>query len=369
MIMKIVDLSIVIVGLLFCIILFYRFPRLSKKQNGQEEAGFLLSVIIPVRNEEKNIANLLSDLKKQTIAQFEVIVVDDMSTDHTYEVAKSFDVNVVKIEDKPDDWLGKSWACQKGAEAARGQMLLFLDADIRLLEDSLQKLVDTQQEVNTTISVQPYHKTEKFYEQFSAIFNIVQTAANGVTLPWNNTLGLFGPVILITKKDYQKIGGHESVKKNIAEDIALGKQLKKAGLKFHLYVSKGDISYRMYSGGFKDLFHGWTKNIALGASSMAIVPFLLIFTFITSLLSTPSHIVMYAIDFDLWWLLIYCGLYLVWVIVLFVLTHKVGKFHPLGIILFPIIVIFFTAVFVISFFIKIFKLKYKWKGRSISEKN
>ena len=83
------------------------------------------------------------------------------------------------------------------------------------------------------------------------------------------TLGLFGPVILMTKGDYQTIGGHESVKRTIIEDIALGKQLKRAGLKYHLYVGKGDISYRMYSDGFRSLFNGWTKNIALGASNMS----------------------------------------------------------------------------------------------------
>lgn len=369
MIMKIVDLSIAVIGLLLCIILFYRFPRLSNLKGNEKSSDSRLSVIIPVRNEEKNIVNLLNDLKKQSLIPLEIIVVDDESSDRTYEVAKGFGVNVIKIDQKPDDWLGKSWACQKGADSAKGELLLFLDADIRLSKDALQKLVKTQKEVNTTISVYPYHKTKKLYEQFSAIFNIVQTAANGVSLSYKETLGLFGPVILMTKGDYQKIGGHESVKRTIIEDIALGKQLKRAGLKYHLYVGKGDISYRMYSDGFRSLFNGWTKNIALGASNMSFFTFISVFLFITSLISVPSHIVIYSISTDILWLLIYCCLYVIWIVVLLVLTHKIGKFNPIAIIINPILVIFFTVVFIVSLFMKIFNLKYRWKGRSISEKD
>ncbi len=366
MIMKVVELSIAVIGLLLCIILFNRFPRLVKDKN--PDINMSVSVIIPARNEALNIANLLNDLKKQTFVPLEVIVVDDMSSDDTFKIAENLGAKVIKIESKPDDWIGKSWACQKGAEAAKGDFLLFLDADIRLEKDALLRLVKTQKEVNKTISVQPYHKTKKLYEQLSSIFNIVQTAANGVSLPWKKTLGLFGPVILISKNDYQTIGGHESVKKSIIEDIALGKVLDKAGLKYNLYISEGDISYRMYADGFKSLFNGWTKNIASGASSMPIITFLMVFLFITSLVSVPSHIVIYAISFDLPWLLIYSVLYLIWIFVLLVLGHKIGKFNPLAIILFPIPVLFFTLIFIVSFFIKIFNLKYKWKGRSISGK-
>lgn len=367
MIMQMVELSIAVIGLLLCIVLFNHFPRLSKDKK-EVQISPTVSVIIPARNEGKNIANLLDDLKKQTLTPFEIIVVDDMSSDETPKIAESFGVKVIRIKEKPDDWIGKSWACQKGAEAARGDLLLFLDADIRLTSNALLRLIKTQMEVNKTISVQPYHNTKKLYEQFSSIFNIVQTAANGVSLPWKKTLGLFGPVILISKKDYQSVGGHQSVKNSIIEDVALGKVLDKAGLKYNLYVSEGDISYRMYGDGFKSLFNGWTKNIASGASSMSFITFLMVFLFITSLVSVPSHIVIYAVGFDLLWLLIYCGLYLVWVITLLIISHKIGKFNPLGIILFPILVLFFTLVFIVSFFIKIFNLKYKWKGRSISGK-
>lgn len=367
MIKPMVELSISVIGLLLCFILFHHFPRLSQTRKKVDIAPSV-SVIIPARNEGRNIANLLNDLRKQSLPPLEIIVVDDMSSDDTLKIAKSFAVKVIKIEEKPDGWLGKSWACQKGADAAKGDFLLFLDADVRLSGNALFRLIKTQMEVCTTISVQPYHQTKKLYEQFSMIFNIVQTAADGVSLPWKKTTGLFGPVILISKNDYFSIGGHQSVKNSIIEDIALGKVLDKARLKYNLYVSEGDISYQMYGDGFKSLFNGWTKNIASGASSMSFVNFLLVFLFIASLISVPSNVVLYAINFDLLWLLLYCGLYLFWVIVLFFISHKIGRFNPLAIILFPILVLFFTLVFIVSFFIKIFNLKYKWKGRSISGK-
>lgn len=367
--MKIIELIIVLLGLLFCLFLFYRFPRLKKVVATENSTkSDTVSIIIPARNEEINIANLLNDLKKQSFVPHEIIVIDDDSNDNTYNVAKSFGVRVIKIDNKPHDWMGKSWACQTGAEASSGSLLLFLDADIRLREDALQRLVNTQKEKNATISVQPYHKTKKLYEQFSAIFNIVQTASNGVCLPWKQTLGLFGPVIFINRTDYQKIGGHASVKGSLIEDISLGKQLKKVGLKYYLYVSEGDISYCMYSDGFKSLFQGWTKNIAAGASGMNLLIFCFVFVFITSLFSTPAHVIIYAINLDIIWLSIYSFLYLIWVLVLIILARKIGNFRFYTFVLFPIPLIFFTLVFVISFFIKIFRLKYKWKGRSISGK-
>lgn len=366
--MKYVELAIAVIGLLLSIILFYRFPLLTKKDK-KEHLPMSVSIIIPARNEAANLDNLLNDLKKQTFVPLEIIVIDDVSEDDTAKVAERLGATVIKITDKPKNWLGKSWACQKGSEIAQGDYLLFLDADIRLQENALLRLVQTQQKHKSPISVQPYHKPQKAYEQLSLIFNLVQTAANGVSLPKAKNLGLFGPVILISKTDYLAINGHEKVKKSIIEDVALGQELHKAGIKYNLFVGDKELSYRMYRDGFKSLFHGWTKNIASGATNMSFGTFLLIFLWITSLISVPSHIVIYSVAFNLLFLIIYCGLYLGWFVVLSLLSRKIGRFNLLGVTLFPFHVIFFVIVFFVSLFIKIFNLSYRWKGRSIRGKD
>ncbi len=93
-------------------------------------------------------------------------------------------------------------------------------------------------------------------------FNIVQFAANGLGVPKGNHIGLYGPVILISRENYDKSGGHEQIKESIIDDIALGIELKKAGIPFKLFLGDKDIYFRMYSGSFSDLFRGWLKNIA-----------------------------------------------------------------------------------------------------------
>nr|WP_280157488.1 glycosyltransferase family 2 protein [Priestia aryabhattai]MDH3126094.1 glycosyltransferase family 2 protein [Priestia aryabhattai]MDH3133684.1 glycosyltransferase family 2 protein [Priestia aryabhattai] len=98
-----------------------------------------LSIIIPARNEEKNLTFLLQSLQLQN-ADFEVIVVDDNSTDHTERVAKAFGVKVVHPGTLPAGWLGKSWACWNGAREAKGSLLLFLDADLTVEKDGIEKV-------------------------------------------------------------------------------------------------------------------------------------------------------------------------------------------------------------------------------------
>lgn len=111
---------------------------------------------------------------------------------------------------------------------------------------------------------QPYHNTEIWYEQCSMLFNLVQIAANGTALPKPLGVGLCGPVILISKADYHKIGGHESVRSFILEDIALGKRQKDAGIPYRLFVGDEEISYRMYNGGIRSLFQGWMVRKIFG---------------------------------------------------------------------------------------------------------
>ena len=95
-----------------------------------------LSIIIPARNEEQNLPVLLCSINAQTVKPPEVIVVDDGSTDRTAEVAREFGAAVIASKPLPDGWRGKTWACQQGAQAATGDLLLFLDADTWFAADN-----------------------------------------------------------------------------------------------------------------------------------------------------------------------------------------------------------------------------------------
>jgi 4,4'-diaponeurosporenoate glycosyltransferase len=187
--------------------------------------------------------------------------VDDASTDGTADVVEHFGARLIRVTEKPDGWLGKSWACQTGADAAGGQILLFLDADVRLRRDALSRLAAAYRQDGQTLSVQPFHEAIALYEQLSLFFNLIQIAANGTAVKSPVNLGLYGPVILISKEIYWEIGGHESVKDSIVEDMALGEQLRKRHIPYRLFVGDSGLSFRMCRVGLKTLPQARRKHL------------------------------------------------------------------------------------------------------------
>ena len=364
---NIIEILIVFIGLAVTPLLFYRFPRLSKTRKTACLAK--LSVIIPARNEEKNLPLLLDDLRAQSVKPFEIICADDDSSDATAQIAASKGARVISLHNKPEGWIGKSWACQNGANAAGGDLLLFLDADVRLARDGIQRLMQTYSEQGCAISVQPYHKTGTWYEQCSILFSLVQIAANGTSLPKPMGVGLHGPVILVLKADYNSIEGHESVKNSIVDDLALGKRLRDSGIPYPLYVGDSDISYRMYSGGFRSLFQGWTKNITSGAANTPLPLLWMMFFWIASMTSVPIHAAMFAVSGNLPWLFLYLVLYILWAAVLYLLSRQAGRFRLLPIILFPSLIIVFLAIFSVSVIKGALGLNVVWKGRVVGGRN
>ena len=362
----IIEIVIVLIGLAVTPVLFYHFPRLpeTSSRNGHFPT---ISVIIPARNEEKNLSLLLKDLHTQSAAPFEIICVDDESSDSTTQIAESYGVKVFSLHDKPQCWTGKSWACQNGANAAKGELLLFLDADVRLEHNGILRLMEAYSDCNCTISVQPFHKTETAYEKFSMLFNFIQIAANGTALPNPLGVGLYGPVILISKSDYNKIGGHESVKQSIVEDMDLGARLKEVGIPYMLFAGDKDISFRMYGDGLKGLLQGWIKNMAAGALKTPPHVLGMVFFWITSLISVPLHVISFAVSGNILWMLIYSLLYIIWVSLLRFYSKRIGKFLFWAIAFYPILMVGFLLIFAVSVFKKVFGLKVIWKGRAIAE--
>lgn len=359
-----IELAIVLIGLAVTAVLFYRFPALPAIH---DNAGRFpsVSVIIPARNEEANLPLLLGDLRVQTLPPYEVLCVDDASEDATAQVAMAHGAKLISLPNKPEGWTGKTWACQNGANAATGDLLLFLDADVRLGKDGVKKLLQAYREHNCTISVQPYHQTEKLYEQLSMLFNLVQVAANGTALPKPRNTGLYGPVILMARSDYAAVGGHESVRKCVVEDMALGTRLKKTGLPYRLFIGDSDVSFRMYASGLRGLLQGWLKNMAAGAARTPLPVFLMVFFWIASLASVPLQIIKFSVAGNLPWLLGYSALYVVWVAILMALARRIGRFRAEAAVFYPVGMITMLGVFAVSAFRRLFGLGAAWKGRIV----
>jgi len=226
-----------------------------------------VSVIIPARNEEASLRACLESLVSQNGVEFEVIVVNDHSTDRTREIAESFPkVRVIEAGPLPAGWTGKNNAVATGAREARGQWLLFTDADTVHSTGSLARAIaEANQNKADMLSYSPEQITLGFWEV--AVLPVVfaelarQYPPSKVSDPKSPEAAANGQYILIHRETYDAIGGHASVASEILEDVALARRLKASGFKLRFRYSES-VRTRMYRT-FAQLREGWTKNLAL----------------------------------------------------------------------------------------------------------
>jgi glycosyltransferase involved in cell wall biosynthesis len=226
-----------------------------------------LSVIIPARNEEASLATCLESLVSQTGVDFEIIVVNDHSTDRTREIAESFKkVRVIDAAPLAEGWTGKNNAVATGAKEARGQWLLFTDADTIHTPGSLSRaLAEAKDSKSDVLSYSPEQIAVTFWEM--AILPVVfaelarRFPPSKVSDPNSKEAAANGQFILIRREVYDSTGGHAVVASEILEDVALARRVKAAGFKLRFRYSES-VRTRMYRN-FSQLREGWTKNLAL----------------------------------------------------------------------------------------------------------
>lgn len=329
---------------------------------------YRLSIIIPARNEEKNLKKLLTSIQQQTISPYEVIVVNDHSEDETVANALSLGAKVIQAPDLPEGWIGKSWACWLGSLEAKGDLLVFLDADVFLEKEAIFRLMEAYEEKRGLISVQPYHFMEKKIEKLSAFFNLILSLNLSLAFVFKKLIkpgGAYGPCLLCHRQDYFSVGGHQAVYDEILEDIALGRRFLERGISVHLYGGKGCLSFQMYPQGLRQMVEGWTKNFALGAFSSS--PFCLLFCFswITFCLSIPLNLIKGLIAQHWSTTIVNFILYFLYTCQIHLALNRLGNFGSIPALFYPFFLIFFIAIFLRSLFYT-YGLRYvTWKGRKI----
>src|SRR5215471_10890711 len=227
-----------------------------------------ISVIIPARNEEANLSACLESLTTQTGVSFEIIVVDDQSTDRTREIAASFPkVRIIEARSLPDGWTGKNNAVTTGALAALGDWLLFTDADTVHLPGSLARaLAEARDNHVDLLSYSPEQIAVTFWEM--AILPVVfaelarQYPPSKVSDASSPIAAANGQFILIRREAYDAVGGHAGIAGDLLEDVALARLVKQSGRKMFFRYGTDAVRARMYRN-FAQLREGWTKNLAL----------------------------------------------------------------------------------------------------------
>lgn len=348
-------------------LLLWRIPLLRDRL---PHKGMLsrVSVIIPARNEELRIGRLLESLRRQTIAPLEIIVVDDHSTDATARLAEEAGARLISSAPLPDGWAGKPWACWQGAQVSQGDVLVFLDADTWLAEDALEKLFQAWLGGGGMVTVQPYHATQRLYEQLSMLFNVVLMAGTNAFTPLGGRLktgAAFGPCVVCGKEEYFRLGGHSRVAGAVLEDIGLARMYLDAGLPVRCFGGRGTISFRMYPNGLGQLLEGWTKSMAIGAGSIRLWALLLSVTWIVGAFGVASDTIRAVIQgpSPLW--LPNFILYALYAGQLRWMSARIGRFQLWTSLLYPIPMLFFVLVILRSFIFARLLGRVTWRGRSV----
>jgi 4,4'-diaponeurosporenoate glycosyltransferase len=352
------SLALIALGLAAGTVLLWRLPRVPLVTSPGLVGS--VTVVVPARDEERSLPRLLASLAAQHEPPLEVLVVDDGSTDGTATMARAAGVRVIDAPPPPPGWLGKPWACHHGARAASGERLVFLDADTWLSPDGLGRLVAAHQDAvpGGLLSVQPHHVVRRPYEQLSAVCNTVPVLASGMAAvrPARSAPMAFGPCLVTRAADLAAAGGFATVAGEVVEDAALARAYGRAGRPVRCLAGGDAVGFRMYPDGWRSLVEGWTKNLSGGAAQSAWLPLLGAVAWVTAGLTIVVHpaptavfaAVYGAFAAQLWWML-----------------RRLGAFHPLTAVLFPIPLLAFTLLFVRSMAVRVLRRPVRWRGRAI----
>lgn len=236
----------------------------------------LVSVIVPARDERRNIERCVRSLLAARWPRLEVIVVDDHSTDGTAALARAVApadprLRVVENPPLPEGWLGKPWACATGAREARGAILCFTDADTRHAPDLLPRAVHALERTGSgLVSVAGRQEMGSFWERLvqPQVFTMILARFGGTEIvnrsphAWDKIAN--GQFLLFRREAYDAVGGHAAVRHAVAEDLMLAQRTFAAGQKTRLFMATAQLATRMYTSR-RELVAGWAKNVYAGS--------------------------------------------------------------------------------------------------------
>jgi chlorobactene glucosyltransferase len=260
-------------------------PRLRPVKNAGERLP-RVSILVPARNEEANIAACVRSLLAQDYPNFSVHVLDDHSTDQTARIVESLGLTrekggLIDGAELPEGWVGKNWACHQLSRIADGEYLLFTDADTVHAPESVSALVHAAREHGVVLlSAWPRQVMKTWSEKLVVsllpfvggifyphgllwVLGRYPQLRSSVPLPLRRLLGAAnGQVVLFQRAGYEKIGGHFAVRDHLVEDIALGRAVAERMDESFWWLncdSAGLIRCRMYRS-FGEVWEGFSKN-------------------------------------------------------------------------------------------------------------
>ena len=328
------------------------------------EGDTWVAVMIPARNEESNIGNILGDLSAQDYPNLEIIVFNDDSSDRTEEIIREHifrdkRIRLINNSALPEGWLGKNWACHSMALNAGSETFIFLDADVRAGE-------------NLVSSALEYAKRHSL-DMFSVFpMQIMKTAGEKMTVPVMNYILLtLLPLILVRKSPfpslaaangqfmffdaavYRSLMPHKHMKSNKVEDIVIARYYKREGRKIACLTGDASIQCRMYTG-YGDAIRGFSKNIAEFFGSSLLLAF--VFWLVTTagiafvILGLPQP---------------YIAAYLIMYLATGIMVSAAGNQKPLENLFYLIPQLLSVGLIIYCSFVSKYFRRFEWKGRKL----
>lgn len=355
--------------LLITIVNYLYMPKL---QSGPVCSPKRLSMLVPARNEEHNIANCLLSLVNQDHPNYEVIVLNDNSTDRTGEIVKNLaaehpQIRVIDGGPLPDGWRGKNWACWQLSKAASGDVLLFTDADTvhskgsgigacRALESTGAGLVSgmVRQRMHTIgeLLLVPLMNWAMMCFMPLPLAHMRQN----LVLP-----AACGQYMAFSRNSYDLIGGHKAIRSHVLDDAELARAIRKAGQRSLLFDATDSVSCRMYSG-FSEAVSGFTKNLFYIFQSRVIVH---LFVWIW-LLSSAVIPILYLIFGNEYRFLVPAAAQCVMMLVAWLIAFRKARVPVLLAMAYPIMMPLWFWLAMRSM-VKVLRGSTVWKGRNLGK--
>ncbi len=333
----------------------------------------LISILIPARNEEENIKRCIISLTKQDYDNIEILVLDDGSTDNTSKIVKELSekdgrIKLYKGETLKEGWGGKSYACHQLSKQARGDYLIFTDADTLHFPNSISGAVACLLRYGLgALSIFSKQIMVTMHERMMVPFgNYIILCLMPIYLIRKAKNALFcvaiGQFMLFKREVYKKIGGHKSVKGEILEDIKISKLVKRCGYKFMIFDGRNNVYCRMYRN-FREVVKGYSKvlfavfDYKIYMISIAIVLVSAVFLF-------PFLMLPLGILFD--WPIVITELIILQIAIILITKIILSirfKCRAVDILLHPVAVIYLILIAINSVFSTIIGVGIDWKGR------
>jgi chlorobactene glucosyltransferase len=241
--------------------------------------GIDVSVLIPARNEAENLEPLLRSLARQSVPVKEIIVYDDASTDGTAELLERLRSEITGLRvltgcGLPAGWVGKPHACHRLASAARGKTLLFVDADVRLRPEGIERIHRVRGRLNASlVTAVPQQEVVTWMERLVVpLLHLTYMAWLPVPLIWRSRdprfLAANGQMLLVTRDAYDRVGGFSAVKDAIVDDMAFCRLMKTSGERVAFADGHDMAVCRMYRSA-SEVWSGFSKNLYLGIGASA----------------------------------------------------------------------------------------------------